>query len=110
MWRCLRKIKDKINYNNSLFSEVQKEQCNKNNQLISEATKFFKNSLSPGRNSYLFVVQSDNLKSKVCKPASAENDDDFHKRYSYHRLNSNKKCHQFLNALHWVSNSFYLVI
>jgi hypothetical protein len=99
MWRYVRQVKDKIysnNCNSTLF-DVKKGQCNKSDLLLVEAKKLFKSS---GRNSYYFVVQSENLKSKVCKPATAENDD-FKKKYNYHRLNS--KCHSFLNALHWSS-------
>lgn len=100
MWRCINRVKDKVCKNSKLFEE-KKGQCNNHsNKLISEASKYFKSS---GRNSYYFIVQSESLKSKVCKPATAENDD-FNKKYNYHRLNS--KCHNFLNALHWVSSVF----
>lgn len=105
MLRYVRQVKDKFsnNCNSSLF-DINKGQCNKK-LLISEASKLFKSS---GRNSYYFVVQSENLKStKVCKPTTAGSNEDFKKKYGNYRLNS--KCHGFLKSLQWVSfNHFHL--
>lgn len=102
MLRYVRQVKDKFsnNCNTSLF-DINKGQCNKK-QLLSEATKLF-NFSSSGRNSYYFVVQSENFKGTVCKSTTAEQagNDDFKKKYGYNRLNS--KCHGFLNALQWSS-------